>query len=780
MMEDPTLGRTNRGGTSHEVPSPLSCGGHVMSFWILLLAATLMLSGCGGTSSAGSSQQRGSLSGNWQFSMPNTDPNYPKITLQGNPALYGLQGGFLLQNNGSLTGQTVYSISTKDQQGNAVVCNSGTATITGTISGQTVTLIAVVGTQTFMLTGTLSSDGSKIGSGTFSTKGDSTCGAAETGLPWSATLVPPLTGSITGGFHSGQYFPVTGSLTQSENIGASNATVTGTLSFIDPTTLLSDYPCFPSGLVSVNGQISGNTVILNLIGNDGSNNGQIGVAPTEAGANFNGAILQPVTFDSTSLNGNNSYILHSTTGNGYAVNTKACAGKTDSGNLCLALNSTTACQQPITLTPAALTFAPQLLTVCGAAPNCAQISPVTQTITLTNNTGQELDGLSLGGFPQNLAGQPPGSGSDFDGIDNFWETDTCGPNGTPAGMNSFSLGGPNAPMFCTITIAFTPQQSCTWQPVPAFEGIAPAFCPQFLNASFGVISPVSADAIKTFVVPIIGTGLSFLQPSVSELDFGAEALGEASLPQILSFTNYSANSVQILPPSTNCPNTLPRPLNLGSGVSGLQVVIGTPIGKNPLSPPNSIYCDIDPKTHQANFQISADTCSGTNLAPQATCGLEITFVPQSSGTSALDYFLELNTVQCTTDQTSDCEIDSGRFPVELRANIPSPLRLSPAAGLNFGNLAVGTSSVTQTVTLLNDPNISNPLPVTIIGKVAVSGNYTETDDCPFILNPGSSCNLAVTFKPKTAGYNPGTLSINYSVASNGQPPQTVYLHGTGQ
>jgi len=38
-------------------------------------------------------------------------------------------------------------------------------------------------------------------------------------------------------------------------------------------------------------------------------------------------------------------------------------------------------------------------------------------------------------------------------------------------------------------------------------------------------------------VRITGTGLSFIQPSTAELDFGAEAFGEASLPQLLYFTN---------------------------------------------------------------------------------------------------------------------------------------------------------------------------------------------------------------------------------------------------
>jgi len=57
----------------------------------------------------------------------------------------------------------------------------------------------------------------------------------------------------------------------------------------------------------------------------------------------------------------------------------------DSGNICLGLNSTTACQEPITLTPAVVTFPAQMLN-----------SPTTtQTITLANNSGSTLNGLTL-------------------------------------------------------------------------------------------------------------------------------------------------------------------------------------------------------------------------------------------------------------------------------------------------------------------------------------------------------------------------------------------------
>src|SRR4029077_10542616 len=105
----------------------------------------------------------------------------------------------------------------------------------------------------------------------------------------------PVTGAIQGNFHSvldpllrDQDFPVSGSLTQGDNIGASNATVTGTLTF-------QGYPCLDTA--SVNGQISGNSVILQMIGVNGLNVGQIGAPPGSTGA------LAPVVLESSAAGG---------------------------------------------------------------------------------------------------------------------------------------------------------------------------------------------------------------------------------------------------------------------------------------------------------------------------------------------------------------------------------------------------------------------------------------------------------------------------------------------
>jgi hypothetical protein len=750
------------------------------------VAATLTLSGCGG-SGASSGQQTSataSISGNWQFTMaPQSDGNPADPTFSG-----GLEGGFLLQNNGSITGQTAYSITSSVSTTGP--CSSGSAPVTVTLNGQKVTITELAGTQTFTLTGTLSSDGSTM-MGTYnSTAGkaaDGTaCGYAVTGQSWSAVSVPPLSGAISGSFHStsessglnNQDFVLSGKLVQGQNIGASNATITGTLIFTDPATDLADYPCVATA--AVNGQISGSSVVLQIIGFNGAIIGQIG-APSASPTGVN-----PVSFNSV----HGGYILQGT-GPSYMVATGTCPGSLgdvtlagDSGNVCLALNSTTACQQPITLTPAVVTFPAQAL----GAPATAQ------TITLANNSGSTLNGLALqwnvnpGAFDNNP--------SDFSGFSNFTYQNTCSsPFGTP-----FSLG---AGASCTITVSFAPQEGCPWLPFtdqpnpPGITGIAPEYCPYPLGATLTVMSPSSADSDTSFAVPITGTGLSALQPSTPELDFGAEEQlnpPEASPSQTLSFTNTSPNPVQILgsAPCTNPPKgslTLPHPLLESSRVAGLQVV-GTPPGvANTITADGSTIqynCDSDPGTFLPNFQISADTCTGMLLAPQATCSVQVTYVPQPNTDidGGLDYFLELNTVQCTNafnapQSPPDCEIDGGRFPVELKANRPSPLRMSPAAGLDFGSQSKGTTSNPLTITLLNDPTLKSPQTVTFVGKIKAQGNYAESDDCPVTLAPGASCTLTVTFTPGGVGFEPGSLTINYSPEPFGQP-QVVYLRGTGQ
>ncbi|MGB8114877.1 MAG: hypothetical protein WCF22_13940, partial [Candidatus Sulfotelmatobacter sp.] len=308
---------------------------HKTAALVQLVAALIALSSCGGSSSnLTQPQASGQLAGNWQFTMsPPVDNSF----------VGGPLGGFLLQNNdGTVTGSVGYAISNGQPP---AMCNSGAAAVTGSVSGQTVTLTIVASPQIFTLNGTLSASGTTIMGTYSSTEGSLTggirCGTAQSGLQWTAVSVPPLTGSIQGFFHSvnnpalqNQVFPVTGTFTQGENIGASNATITGTVSF-------QGYPCLSSA--SVNGQVSGSSVILQIIGSNGLNDGQIGNYASST------SVLSPVSVLSSAA----GVVLQGK--NGYGVSTSSCPGGNnpgDLGDICLGVGNTTSCTQPILLSPA--------------------------------------------------------------------------------------------------------------------------------------------------------------------------------------------------------------------------------------------------------------------------------------------------------------------------------------------------------------------------------------------------------------------------------------------
>lgn len=738
---------------------------------VVTLGYAALLFGCGGGSSSPSASN-GSLSGNWQITTFNTDGTF----------LGGLQGGFLLQKNNTVTGQMVYAISlpAAGMGATPTLCSAGSAQVTGTVSGETVNLTAVAGTQTFTFTGALSMDGSTI-SGTYSSTSGSlvtdpndpqnmvACGTVQTGQQWTATSVPPLNGAVKGSFHStgsgsvpsmrDQDFTVTGSLAQGPNIGASSATVSGTLTF-------NNYPCVLTP-VSVAGEISGNSVILQIVAQNGTQIGQIGAEPGIA-------IPSPVVLTSAASGG---LVLQGA--NGYGVSTSSCkAGNIpgDVGNICLALQNSNACTEPLTLSPALLAFPVEPL----GAP------ATTQTVTLKNTdpSGATLNGLQLA---FKVTGTSDSSNpSDFNLLPSFSEQDTCA--ATPGA--SFSLA-PN--QSCTISVSFAPQQSCPWLPIPGLGGAAPSQCAPFFGttisavalqaANLTVTNPTSlaTDSDSNFAVPVTGAGVSLVRPSTPEIDFGSEALSESSLPQLLSFTNNGSSPVQILPgmasPPCGKPNQpvlLPRPLIAGA-VPGIQIVTGS----ISLAGSTVAYtCDVDPTSDQPNFQITDDTCSGALLAPQQSCSLAITFAPQpgTPQTPPPDYFVELNTLQCTDTTTTNCEIDAGRFPVELKVNPQSPLRISPAADLEFGIEPQGVpTDPPLTITLFNDPNDPNSQTI-IFNGLTVKGDYAVINNCRTSLAPGASCTMDVIFTPKHAGFDPGSITFTYNSAL----PQTISLRGTGQ
>jgi hypothetical protein len=452
FIECRTTVRTNR-----ELLSPNFSRGCTA---VLLLAGTLILAACGSSSSGPINNPVPlTLTGNWQFTVSN--PSDGSFT-------GGIQGGFLAQTGTSATGGATYSVALPGP----TVCSSGSANVTGTLDGQDVTLTAVAGTQTFSFTGRMSIDGTNMGGTYASTAGTATdgspCGTAQTGLQWSAVMVPPLFGSFLGSFHStggaaglnNQDFLVSGVLLQGPIVGGSSVAVTGSVGFTDPNTLVPDYPCAKAATLT--GTISGNTVTLQMTGSDGSNLGQIGGEP--------GSGLGTVTFDTTQ----SGMVLHSVIGTSYALSSSACPSDSatnpgDSGNVCLGFSGL-ACQQPFTLTPSSLTFP-------ATAPGTTSTA---QKVTLTNMSATaQLTGLTWNFVDNSGAGSFAVSG------------DTCDPAGSAMGSTFLLDIGKS----CTVSIEFTPQASCA----------VGTQCPSNRTASLTLTSPTSADNDTAFKVPISGS-----------------------------------------------------------------------------------------------------------------------------------------------------------------------------------------------------------------------------------------------------------------------------------
>lgn len=91
--------------------------------------------------------------------------------------------------------------------------------------------------------------------------------------------------------------------------------------------------------------------------------------------------------------------------------------------------------------------------------------------------------------------------------------------------------------------------------------------------------------------------------------------------------------------------------------------------------------------------------------------------------------------------------------------------------LVFGNQNVGTTSAAQTATLTNTGSQA-----VTSSSIAVSGAFSETNNCPSSLGIGGSCHIQVAFTPTAAGTATGTLSVTDNAAKS---PQKVALGGTG-
>jgi hypothetical protein len=201
--------------------------------------------------------------------------------------------------------------------------------------------------------------------------------------------------------------------------------------------------------------------------------------------------------------------------------------------------------------------------------------------------------------------------------------------------------------------------------------------------------------------------------SPTSLNFGNQTVGITSQPQVTTLTNTG---------------------NINLTISLIQIT----------------------GTNNGDFA-QTNNC-GSSVAPNGTCKITVTFTPLGTGERTAAVSIKDNAPG--SPQT---------VPLSGTGVLPS-VTFSPTS-LTFPTQLVFTSSKAQPVTLTN-----TGLGILTITKIAVSGQFAQTNTCGSTVAPGGNCTISVTFKPKTKGTLKGSVSVTDNAPDS---PQTVPLTGTG-
>lgn len=168
-----------------------------------------------------------------------------------------------------------------------------------------------------------------------------------------------------------------------------------------------------------------------------------------------------------------------------------------------------------------------------------------------------------------------------------------------------------------------------------------------------------------------------------------------------------------------------------------------------------------------NASLSYD---GTSEVKGLTGSLSATSSPLS-GTFTFTANAAVGTVPGTYPITVLANIGGTTRTVTTSVVVPvTSVRLS-TIGLTFPTTKVKALSAVQAITLKNVGTKAFG-----VSSIAVTGNYTETNNCGTSVAAGASCTVSVTFTPKATGARPGTIKITDVDATS---PQVVTLTGVG-
>ncbi len=201
-------------------------------------------------------------------------------------------------------------------------------------------------------------------------------------------------------------------------------------------------------------------------------------------------------------------------------------------------------------------------------------------------------------------------------------------------------------------------------------------------------------------------------------------------------------------PSLVASDTFP-PQKVGTSSSAFRFTYSNQSSKTVSVTSATTTGDFSVKTADQNSNPCGQLTSGS------TCTMLVTFTPSAVGTRTGSATLNFKTGPSQTVTVTG-----------TGTNVTTSV-----TNLSMPNQMTGTSSGPSVVTLTNSS------PVTLnVGSVAITGPFSQTNNCVGPVAPGVSCQINVVFSPMSAGPAAGVLTIaDDDVAS----PQTVNVAGTG-
>lgn len=389
--------------------------------------------------------------------------------------------------------------------------------------------------------------------------------------------------------------------------------------------------------------------------------------------------------------------------------------------------------------------------------------------------------------------------------------------GTTSSARSVTLQstgtGPLQVSQITVSGPFAETDNCTAAPIASGSSctISVTFSPLATGSAGGSIA--ITDNAGTQTVSLSGSGVNPVTFSPTSLSFGNLATGSTSAARSVTVTNRMSTALSIggiaasgpFAIATNtCGSSIAGNGNCTVGVTftptGLGAATGTltftdgavtspqtvalsgtgtapvTLSTNSISFNNTVVGQTSTSrsvtlTNQqtsalsfasivtsAGFSIASNTC-GASIAAGANCAIGVTFSPTAVGSAT-------GTLTFTDSAGNSPQV------VSLSGTGSASVTFS-ASSLNFGTVAVNTTSSAKSVTVTN--RLSTALSLSSV--TASPGFIVSSNSCGTSIPAGGNCSVGVKFSPTAAGPASGTLTFTDSALTS---PQSVALSGTGR